>query len=72
MCIYIYICIHMLRTSEIGHSEDLSPNSSVGSIHTNVYIYMYYIYHCSCKEEMTFVLGSLKFKRGPSFTKIKV
>ena len=31
----------MLRTSEIGHSEDLSPNSSVGSIHTNVYIYTY-------------------------------
>ena len=70
----------MLRTSEIGHSEDLSPNSSVGSIHTNVYIYIYihmhmyiyYIYHCSCKEEMTFVLGSLRFKREPSFTKIKV
>ena len=45
MCIYIYI--HMLRTSEIGHSEDLSPNSSVGSIHTNVYIYIHtyaYVY----------------------------
>ena len=43
MCIYI----HMLRTSEIGHSEDLSPNSSVGSIHTNVYIYIHtyaYVY----------------------------
>ena len=37
----------MLRTSEIGHSEDLSPNSSVGSIHTNVYIYIHtyaYVY----------------------------
>ena len=50
----------MLRTSEIGHSEDLSPNSSVGSIHTNVYIYIYIHMHMYIYIYIIFIIVHVK------------